>query len=522
MTSTPTRSLPQFPKELTDRLARRVVATSGETSTALAPYTGQTLATLPVSTVADVATAFERAREAQRGWAATPLRRRASILLAVHDMVLDRQAEVLDLIQWESGKARKHAFEEVADVAVTARYYARRGPTHLRPRRRSGIFPGLTVAYELRQPKGVVGLISPWNYPLTLGVSDALPALLAGNAVVHKPDAQTSLTALWGVELLHEAGLPEGVWQVVYGDGPAIGGAILDLADYVCFTGSTRTGREVAQRCAARLVGCSLELGGKNPLLVLADADLDRAAEGAVRACFSSAGQLCVSIERLYVAAAVREELMARFLDRVRAMRLAASFGYDADMGSLTSAQQLDTVAGHVADAVAKGARVLAGGRARPDLGPYFYEPTVLADVTETMVCHGEETFGPVVSVYPFAAEADAVRLANQTPYGLNASVWTRDAVRGRRVAGQIRAGTVNVNEAYGAAWGSVDAPMGGMGESGLGRRHGAEGVTKYTEAQTVATQRVQGFGTPPWTSDERWVGLLTGSLKVMKALGRR
>ena len=523
MTATPDAVTHRRPDQpLLDRLVGRVVSSTGRTADTSAPFTGARLAAVPESDPADVTTAFERARAAQREWAATPPRRRAEVLLRFHDLVLDQQDRLLDLIQWESGKARKHAFEEIADVAITARYYARRGPGFLRPRRRAGALPGLTKTHELHHPKGVVGVISPWNYPFSLAVGDALAAVMAGNAVVHKPDSQTPLIALAGVQLFVDAGLPEGLWQVVYGPGPLIGGAVIDEADYVCFTGSTATGRTVAAQAGRRLVGCSLELGGKNPMLVFDDADLDKAAECAVRACFSSAGQLCISIERMYVADRVREEFLARFLDRVRAMRLSAGFDFDTDMGSLVSATQLATVTEHVDDAVGKGATVLAGGKGRPDVGPYFFEPTVLTDVTDAMTLFADETFGPVVSVYGFGSEAEAVELANATSYGLNASVWTGDADRGARVASRIRAGTVNVNEGYGAAWGSVDSPMGGMGDSGVGRRHGREGILRFTESQTVAVQRLQGLGTPKGFTDERWAKALGSSLRLLKKVGWR
>jgi succinate-semialdehyde dehydrogenase/glutarate-semialdehyde dehydrogenase len=490
--------------------------------TTRAPFTGEPLAELTLTSPAGVTAAFAVAREAQRAWAARSLADRAAVFLRFHDLVLTRQSEVLDLIQLETGKARKHAFEEVADVAIVARHYARSARRHLRTRRRRGIFPVATRADELRHPKGVVGIVSPWNYPLTLAVSDAVPAFIAGNAVVLKPDTQTALTALWARRTLVEAGLPEALWQIVLGDGPVIGPAVVEQADYVSFTGSTAVGRRIAEQCAARLVGCSLELGGKNAFIVLDDAPLDRAAEAAVRACFSSAGQLCISMERLLVSEDVYDAFLDRFLQRVRAMRLGAGLDFSADMGSLASEQQLETVRRHVDDARAKGATVLTGGRHRPDIGPLFYEPTVLTGVTPDMAVCADETFGPVVSVSPFRADDEAVARANDSVFGLNAAVWTSNLARGRRIAAAIQAGTVNINEAYGAAWGSADAPMGGMKNSGLGRRHGAEGVLKYTEAQTIATQRFLGLGAPPRVSDEQWTRILTGALRAMKVTGLR
>ncbi|MDF3291071.1 succinic semialdehyde dehydrogenase [Streptomyces silvisoli] len=503
--------------ELVTRLTRGV-AGSGRTANHT-PFTGERLAELPESGPEDITGAFEAAREAQRAWAAVPVRQRAAVLLRFHDLVLRRQSEVLDLIQVETGKSRLHAHEEVQAVAVAARHYGRKAPAYLRPKRHTGVVPALTKVSELRQPRGVVGQIAPWNYPFELSVGDALPAFVAGNAVVMKPDTETALTALWAREQLIEAGLPPAVWQVVIGEGPVVGPAVVEHADYVSFTGSTRTGRDVAQRAAARLIGCSLELGGKNAMLVLRDADLDKAAEGAVRACFASAGQLCISIERLYVHSSVAEPFLERFAARTRALRLGKGLAYGADMGSLVGQRQLETVTRHVEEAVSKGATVLAGGRARPDIGPLFYEPTILDGVQPPMAVCTEETFGPVVSVYRFDDEDDAIARANATPYGLNASVWTRDARRGRAVAARLRAGTVNVNEGYAAAYGSVQSPMGGMKDSGLGRRHGSEGILKYTEPQTVATQRILPMAPSFGMNDEAYAAFMTRSLKALKRL---
>ncbi|MFF7792036.1 succinic semialdehyde dehydrogenase [Streptomyces sp. NPDC007991] len=493
------------------------VAGSGRTANHT-PFTGEKLADLPESTPEDVARAFELARAAQAVWEQTPVRQRAAVLLRFHDLVLERQAEVLDLIQLETGKARLHAHEEVQAVAVAARHYGRRAPAYLRPKRHAGAMPTLTKVTELRHPRGVIGQIAPWNYPLELSVGDALPAFAAGNAVVMKPDTETCLTALWARDLLIEAGLPADVFQVVLGDGPVVGPEVVRHADYVSFTGSTRTGREVARGAAARLVGVSLELGGKNAMLVLEDADIEKAAAGAVRACFSSAGQLCISIERLYVHESVADAFLERFAARTKAIRLGTSLAYGADMGSLVGERQLQTVTRHVEEAVAKGAKVVAGGVARPDIGPYFFEPTILDGVAPDMSVCTEETFGPVVSVYRFTDEDEAIERANATAYGLNSSVWTKNARRGREVAARLRTGTVNINEGYAPAYGSVQSPMGGMKDSGLGRRHGAEGILKYTEAQTVAHQRVLPMAPSLGMDDEKYAQFMSRSLRLMKA----
>jgi succinate-semialdehyde dehydrogenase/glutarate-semialdehyde dehydrogenase len=497
-----------------------IVSTTGTTHTTISPLDGQRVADIALSSVDDVDRAFTIARDAQVGWSRTALRRRSAVLLKFHDLVLAHQEELLDLIQIESGKSRKHAFDEVAHLALTARFYARRLRSQLRPQRRNGALPGLTSITVNQVPKGVVGIISPWNYPLTMAIADGLPAVAAGNAVVIKPDSQSPLIALAAAQLLHEAGLPREVWQVVSGQGSVVGTAIIERADYVCFTGSTATGKVIAAKAAERLISCSLELGGKNPMIVLPGADASRAADGAVQACFSSAGQLCVSIERIYVPREQYEEFKTAFVQRVRNLALGVALDWDAEIGSLVSQSQLDTVTQHVADAVANGATVLAGGTARPDIGPFVFEPTVLEGVTASAICYGEETFGPLVSLYPYSSVDEAVDLANQGEYGLNASVWG-NVRQAKAIAPRIKAGTVNINEGFSATFGSIDAPMGGMRQSGLGRRQGAEGILRYTEPQSVGVQRLIPMSGPDFISSPTYARLLRNGLKVLRRTPR-
>jgi len=455
------------------------------------PFTLDIIGRVPQATAEDVVAAVERARQAQPAWAALGVRRRAAILLRFHDLLLREVDTAVDIIQLEGGKVRAGAWEEVVDVAGTARYYANTAPRLTRRKRRRGAMPVFTKTREYRHPKGVCGFISPWNFPFNLSIGDALAALVAGNAVVLKPDEKTPFSLLAAVRLLDRAGVPTGVIQVVTGRGEICGPALIDAVDYVMFTGSTAVGSMVAEQAGRNLIGASMELGGKNAAIVLADADLDRTIPELARGTFGHAGQMCVHTERIYVERAILDEFTRRFVEHTENLETSAAFEFGPLVSSLITRQHLAAVESHVEDAVVKGANLLTGGKPRPDVGPLFYAPTILTDVDETMaLCRGE-TFGPVVAIYPVSSAEEAVGLSNDSDLGLNFSVWSGDTRRAEAIAIRLHAGSVTINDGYVASWGSHDAPMGGFKRSGLGRRHGSEGLLKFTEPQTVAVQRL-------------------------------
>jgi acyl-CoA reductase-like NAD-dependent aldehyde dehydrogenase len=505
--------------ENTAALASDLTATSGTTMTVIAPFTGEVLHELPASSAADVADAYASARIAQAAWWAAGPDHRRRVLLKAHDLLLERRHELLDILQTESGKTRGQAFEEVFQGANVTRYYAVSAKSVLKTRSRRPGIPAVVSTRVSYKPKGVVGVITPWNYPISLSLMDVIPALAAGNAVVQKADNQGALGILASRRPFIEAGVPAALWAVVAGPGEEIGNAVVDGADYVCFTGSTPTGTKVGVRAASNLHGASLEMGGKNPLIVLDDVNPEQAAANALYSIISSMGQLCVSIERIYVQRSVAPAFTAALVDRVNSMRQGPALDYTTDVGSLTSQAQLERVHAQVDDAVAKGATVLAGGKARPDLGPYFFEPTVLTNVTAEMDCFAHETFGPLVAIHIVDTEDEAVAAANASEFGLNASIFTGSVRRGRRVADRIDAGSVNINEGYRATFSSVDAPMGGMKKSGLGRRNGREGILRFVESRTVAN--ATGLLTMPRTGAEwlRLSGLMIAVLKTLRAL---
>ncbi|QEO09624.1 succinic semialdehyde dehydrogenase [Protaetiibacter larvae] len=511
-----------LPRSLADELTKELAGRTAPPVSVIAPFTGEELYTLPHSTVAEVQDAAARVRDAQRAWAAAGDAHRRAVLLRGHDLFLERRELLLDAVQSETGKTRGQAFEEVFTSAAATRYAALSARRILGTSARRAGIPLVWRTRVRRTPKGLIGVITPWNYPLSLALMDIAPALATGNGVLQKADDQGTLSVLLARRAFVDAGLPPELWAVVTGPGAEIGSAVIDQADYVCFTGSTATGRTVAQRAAGRLIGASLELGGKNPLIVLDDVNPEKAAADAAYGCFSAAGQLCVSVERIYVEKGVADRFIPAFAERVAHLSLGTDFDYTADVGSLASAAQLARVTDHLDDAVAKGATVLAGGSVRPDLGPYMIEPTVLTDVTAEMQCFGHETFGPLVAVTVVDDADAAVAAANDTEFGLNASVMSGSRRRARAVAARLRAGSVNINEGYRATFGSIDAPMGGVKQSGLGRRNGVDGLTRFTDATTVAEST--GLMQLPRTGPEfaKLTGLMVVALKALKGIRRR
>jgi succinate-semialdehyde dehydrogenase/glutarate-semialdehyde dehydrogenase len=457
------------------------------------PVSLEPIGELECMTRSDVDLALERCRKVQPAWAARPVRERARVLERALAIVLEEQDRIIETVIRETGKPEAEAFAmEVFASCDALAYYARRAEKFLRPSRKR-VHGVLGLAKQLRivyKPLGVVGIIVPWNGPFILAMNQVAQALVAGNAVLLKGSEVTPYsTALVG-EIFGQAGLPEGVLQVLLGDGET-GAALTEAGvDKISFTGSVATGRRVAQACARQLIPASLELGGKDAMIVCADADLDRAASGALIGSCMNSGQYCCGTERVYVVDAVYEAFVEKVVERARALRQADRG--EVDVGPIFWDRQLEIVERHVSEAAASGARVRVGGRRNPDLAGLYYEPTVVTDVTHDMALMREETFGPVVSIMRVSDEEEAIRLANDSPYGLAGNLWTRDKEKGVRMAERMQTGSVCIND-MALTYGVPEAPFGGVKQSGVGQVNGELGLRGYCHAHPVLIDRFGG-----------------------------
>ncbi len=502
-------------------------AAGGEEIAVENPATGQTIGTVADLGAEAVAEMARRARIAQPAWEAHGFEGRARVLRRAQKWVMDNAQRITETIVAETGKTYEDAtLAEIGYAGNAFGFWAKNAPEYLADERVKSsqlLVKGKRIMLRYR-PLGLIGVIGPWNYPLVNSVGDCIPALAAGNSVILKPSEVTPMTSLLIAEGLRECGLPQDVFQVATGRG-GTGAALIEQVDMIMFTGSTATGRKVAQAAATRLIPASLELGGKDPMIVLSDADLERAANFATYYSMQNAGQTCISIERAYVEAPVYEEFVAKVSEKVRALRVGAPDGFGSvEVGAITFPPQLAKIEEHVTDAVDKGARVLVGGHATQAGGDgRFYEPTVLVDVDHTMKCMTEETFGPTLPIMKVADAEEAVRLANDSPYGLGASVFSRDTARAEEIARRLEVGAANVNDAM-INYTVLELPMGGAKASGLGSRHGVGGIRKYCSQQAiVVTPRLAMKKEPfmyPYRA--RTSRLLAGLFKLLYGRGRR
>jgi succinate-semialdehyde dehydrogenase/glutarate-semialdehyde dehydrogenase len=462
-------------------------------------------------TTVELDEAFQQAREAQTAWSKTSFSKRRDLFLKLHDSVNENQAMLMNTLQSETGKSRNHAFEEITGSLAGIRYVANNLKKALKPHSAK---PGIPLALKVKvdyAPVGVVGVVTPWNYPLALTMLDVIPALASGNAVVQKADDKTVNTIIAARDLAENIGLPKGLWQVVHGNNEEIGNGLIDRCDYFAFTGSTQTGKKVAQRAAARLIGFSMELGGKNPAIVLEGANKEKTAERLLASFIGNSGQLCVATERAYIPKAELEQYTTLLGQKIESLKLGSSEVFDHDLGALISTEQIERVGGFLDRARDAGAKIIGG-----KIEGRMIQPSLVVQTDHKSEIASQEVFGPVLALIPYNSISEAIEMANDTEYGLNASVFGNVA-EAEKVASQLQAGTVNINEGYRASMASLDAPMGGMKQSGVGRRNGIHGIRRFTEPRTIAINK--GFVELPSRGSQynRMAPLMGVISKVMK-----
>lgn len=503
------------------------VASPDASITSINPATGAALGSVPNLGPADVARAIALARSAQVAWGEMPVEMRCRKVAKFADVLMARADEVIDLLVRESGKTRLEALSmEVVVVADLVRYFAKHAPAMLGPELIPLHLMKHRASYLHFVPRGVVGIIAPWNFPFSIPIGETMMALMAGNAVVLKPSEVTPLIALKSLELYRDADLPADLFQVVTGRGPT-GAALItggtdrsSRIDFCIFTGSVATGKHVAAACGERLIPCTLELGGKAPAVVCHDADLDRAAQAIVWGGFANSGQVCASIERVYAAESIHDELVERLVEYTAELRQGdASATEDVDIGAMAWDHQVAHVERVVAAAVAQGATIAAGGRRKPGPG-LFFEPTIMTDCRQDMEVMTTEIFGPVIPIMRVEDEDEAVRLANDSDLGLLAYVFTRDRERGKRLAERIAAGTVMVNDVL-TTYACPETPWGGVKQSGIGRTHSVIGLRDLCELRHVNYDRVTLTRDPWWYPYKE--ATFRGFLRVARVfLGKR
>ena len=471
---------------------------SGATIPVENPATGETIAHVPDMSAEEIAAMVERARAAQPAWEALGFEGRKSVMLEARKWLIENRHRMIQTVVEESGKTFEDAqLAEVFFCSDSLGFWGKTAEKYLadeRVRTHTPLLLGKKLIKRYR-PRGVIGVIGPWNYPLTNNFGDCIPALMAGNSVVLKPSEVTPLTSLLMAEGMRAAGCPEDVFQVATGRGEA-GAALIDTADFVMFTGSVATGRKVAMKAAESLTPCTLELGGKDPMIVLRDADLERAANAAVYWSMSNGGQICQAVERVYVEAPIYDEFVSKVVEKTRALRQGEPGAAGVvDVGAVTFENQAEIIEDHVKDALDKGAKVLTGGKRREGAGR-FWEPTVLVDVDHSMKIMSEETFGPTLPIMRVRDEDDAVEKANDSRFGLNSSVFTKDLEKGERVARRIEAGSTCVNDCV-TNYSAQELPFGGIKESGIGVRHSEAGIQKYCNTHSILVTRFAGKREP-------------------------